>query len=231
MTGFNGNTAAYDPFGELRTISGTTRGVTSATPFAASMTYDYLGRRTSFTESLSSDRQGASSRRAPPQTSLSDTLSGLLVREGYEMVYREFSGSGYSALNQPDLPSGTLMDNGVLYLYGPTGLVMEFNRYTSSSLLFDPEGSCVSSTTGVAAGQSFTAGVNYGFTIYDGYGEPVWTPNAWQGISAPLNQTTAQPFQYKGQFGYNTDGTSGLAYCIHRFYAPLTGRWTERDPS
>jgi len=78
---------------------------------------------------------------------------------------------------------------------------------------------------------NYFVGPNYSTTIYDGYGESVWTRSTTWYDTSPLNRTTAQPFQYKGQYGYYTDGTSGLAYYIHRFYDPLTGRWTERDPS
>jgi len=107
----------------------------------------------------------------------------------------------------------------------------------ASTLLFDPNGSCVSSVEGtiVANGpgqpSSFYVGAGYAPIIYDGYGLPVWTPPALPTSTQSLNWATGQPFQYKGRYGYYTDSASGLIYCTHRYYDPNVGRWTERDPS
>ena len=35
---------------------------------------------------------------------------------------------------------------------------------------------------------------------------------------------------FGGQFGYYTDGETGLVLCTHRFYDPSTQRWMTRDP-
>ncbi len=118
-------------------------------------------------------------------------------------------------------------------MVGPTGPIMEFDRLGNArTLLFDPNGSNVSVSNGV---------VDYYFDtssecsiFYDGYGSPVWPLSSVTGsyhVSPTLNRTTAQPFQYKGQYGCFSDGATGLDYCIHRYYDPLTGRWTSRDPS
>ena len=37
-------------------------------------------------------------------------------------------------------------------------------------------------------------------------------------------------FEFGGQFGYYTDGETGLILCTHRYYDPQTGRWLTRDP-
>ncbi len=127
-----------------------------------------------------------------------------------------------------------MADNGMLYLYGPTGLVMEFDRlgYNSRTLLCDPQGSFVSSSDGAYTppGSNGILEGTRGFPVfYDAYGLPAWTPPA--PVNYCLNQATSQPFKYKGQYGYYTDGASGLVYCQHRYYDPNTGRWTERDPT
>lgn len=122
-------------------------------------------------------------------------------------------------------------DSGVLYIYGPTGLVMEFNRAVSSTLLFDPNGSCVASSNASVMGEFYWTAANYSPTFYSSYGQFVWTPTVQSGSPAHLNIASSQPFQYKGQYGCYTDATTGLVYCINRNYDPNVGRWTSRDPS
>ena len=87
----------------------------------------------------------------------------------------QFSGTALTDLNTPDLDVDSWDDNGVLYIYGPTGLVMEFNRYHCSTLLFDPQGSCSVSSNGIVQGSWYTTAPNYSLTLYDGYGNLVWT--------------------------------------------------------
>ena len=123
--------------------------------------------------------------------------------------------------------------SGVFYLYGPTGLVMEFDASGNNSrtILFDPQGNSVSTSDGVPYAE-FHAPSEYP-VFYDAYGAPVWNPPPTSTFPWPatLSRATSQPFQYKGQYGYYTDGASGLIYCINRYYDPLTGRWTQRDPT
>jgi RHS repeat-associated protein len=117
-----------------------------------------------------------------------------------------------------DLGSIVTPDSYVMYLWGPTGPVMEFDTLGhSKALLFDPQGSCVNTTseTGLAEKPMF----------YDGFGEPVWTY-----AYADNQRAMRQPFQYKGQAGYYTDVHTDLCYCLHRFYDPRSGRWLSRDP-
>jgi RHS repeat-associated protein len=157
------------------------------------------------------------------------------------LVYRQFAVqiNNLTPAQQPDFNT---QDNGVLYLCGPTGLIMEFDRFTNAgtndpgrTFLYDPEGNCVSSTSGA----NYTDNGLFAFAaespvLYDGYGVPVqmgWTTGGSNPLPTVTNRTTSQPFQYKGQYGCYTDGTSGLIYCQHRYYDPNTGRGTERDPT
>jgi RHS repeat-associated protein len=39
------------------------------------------------------------------------------------------------------------------------------------------------------------------------------------------------PYGYKGQWGYYTDGETGLLLLTHRYYEPATGRFLTRDPA
>lgn len=105
----------------------------------------------------------------------------------------------------------------VLYLWGPTGPVMEFDMLgNSKAFLCDPLGNVLNTTTheGLAEKPMF----------YDGYGLPVW-PDA-----ANSQRVRRQPFQYKGQAGYYADVHTGLFYCHNRYYDPRMGRWLTRDP-
>ena len=94
---------------------------------------------------------------------------------------------------------------------------MEFDRggYNSRTMLFDPNGSCVETVNGATSISAFPGSAAYP-VFYDGYGQPVWTPPAQNTYPAVLNRATAQPFQYKGQYGYYTDGATGLSYCLNR---------------
>ena len=42
--------------------------------------------------------------------------------------------------------------------------------------------------------------------------------------------STGDSVGFGGQFGYYTDGETGLVLCTHRFYDPSTQRWMTRDP-
>jgi RHS repeat-associated protein len=45
-----------------------------------------------------------------------------------------------------------------------------------------------------------------------------------------LGSTITDPFGYKAQWGYYTDGETGLQLLTHRYYDPETGRFLTRDP-
>ena len=158
-----------------------------------------------------------------PEISAGQSDVQSFVYKGSDLIYRQFPGNAMTALNQPDFEKS---GNGMLYLYGPTGLVAEFDRfgYNSRTLIFDPQGSFVSSSNGAYFQQG--NGIKEGTS-----GLPVWSPPAPNASPPVQNLATSQPFQYKGQYGYYTDGASGLIYCQHRYYDPNTGRWTERDPT
>ncbi len=42
--------------------------------------------------------------------------------------------------------------------------------------------------------------------------------------------STTDPYRYGGQWGYYTDGETGLCLLTHRYYDPGTGRFLNRDP-
>jgi len=232
LTAFSSSTGTttitYDPLGEITKYSGQaingTTGASSA--YTSSTVYDYLGHRSALTETLALHLGGVPPKAAllPPSSVQGDTQ--FFVYDGGDLVYRLFS--SLTPANQPDF---TTSDLGVLYLNGPTGPVMEFDRFGfGRTFLFDPNGSTVSMSAGIASG--FFTGTTAAPVFYDAYGLPVWTPPSMSSsLPAVENRSTAQPFGYKGQYGYYTDGATGLVYCIHRYYDPNTGRWTERDPT
>jgi RHS repeat-associated protein len=62
--------------------------------------------------------------------------------------------------------------------------------------------------------------------LYDAWG--VWK-GSWAADGTALAQP-ADPYGYKGQYGYYTDVETGLILCTHRYYDPAVGRWVTRDP-
>jgi RHS repeat-associated protein len=140
----------------------------------------------------------------------------VFMYDGSEMVFRWTTANQNNPQWFPSDLSPFSPDRYVLYLWGPTGPVMEFDTMGSSrTFLYDPQGSCVNTAEFVADRPIF----------YDGYGMPVWMP------AFPENRIILkQPFQYKGQGGYYTDVHTGLIYCWNRYYDPQAGRWVSRDP-
>ena len=61
-------------------------------------------------------------------------------------------------------------------------------------------------------------------------GKPSTALPAVTPVTGAYSLASSQPFQYKGQYGYYTEGGSGLIYCQNRFYDPNIGRWISRDP-
>jgi RHS repeat-associated protein len=51
--------------------------------------------------------------------------------------------------------------------------------------------------------------------------------HALAGVIFVANNT---PYGYKGQWGYYTDGETGLLLLTHRYCDPATGRFLTRDP-
>ncbi len=62
-------------------------------------------------------------------------------------------------------------------------------------------------------------------------GKPSTALPAVTPVTSAYSLASSQPFQYKGQYGYYTEGGSGLIYCQNRFYDPNIGRWLSRDPA
>ena len=198
MTRFAGGTIGYDQRGYLTSASGVSTYNTSET-YSYAPIYDESGRRRA--QTLFTSRLG-----------LNNNWTESFVYDGDLLVYRvNTPNTGNAAYKTSDLST---TDRSVLYLWGPTGPVVEFDLSgDSKALTFDPQGNCVSTTNGQIVQPAF----------FDAYGKPI---NAYAGD----DRYRQQPFQYKGQAGYVADAYSGLYYCLHRYYDHATGRWTQRDP-
>ena len=97
---------------------------------------------------------------------------------------------------------------------GATGLVSRQPGGMSGDpiyYLFDPLGNVLHRLN--------DAGAVVSSDIYDAWGNRQYT-----------DDTTGDPYGYKGQYGYYTDHETGLILCTHRYYDPETGRWLTKDP-
>jgi RHS repeat-associated protein len=110
-----------------------------------------------------------------------------------------------------------------VYNWGATGLAQRIAVGVSPvvrAYTFDPNGSLVQRH--VSTNTLFLA---ISTAVYDGYGVK----------RADISATNGAAFNsdwvgYKGQYGYYTDGESGLIYCKNRYYDPANARWITRDP-
>jgi RHS repeat-associated protein len=110
-----------------------------------------------------------------------------------------------------------------VYNWGATGLAQRIAVGVSPvvrAYTFDPNGSLVQRH--VSTNTLFLA---ISTAVYDGYGVK----------RADISATNGAAFNsdwvgYKGQYGYYTDGESGLIYCKNRYYDPANARWINRDP-
>ncbi len=92
--------------------------------------------------------------------------------------------------------------------WGVNGLICR-NTGSATYYTFDPQGSVV---------QQLDASQNILSTcLYDAWGGRVMGSNPG-------------PFGYDGQWGYTTDGETGLLLLTHRYYDPSQGRFLTRDP-
>lgn len=215
LTGYRGLTSTYDPDGRMVKVAGSAidPATSASSAFQTDMRYDHTGRRSSVKTTLLS---GAAT-------------TAYFDYDGPLLISRLLNTTTVDRAVQTDL--GTDFGR-VFYLWGPTGPVVEFNAISSRTLLFDPQGSCVSTCGGVPASGVSLSGTPAFPVFYDAYGRPVWAPPAPSGSGTiPFNRTTSQPFQYKGQYGHYSDGLSDLNYCLNRYYDPILGRWTSRDPA
>jgi RHS repeat-associated protein len=53
---------------------------------------------------------------------------------------------------------------------------------------------------------------------------------AYDAWGQPMSGNNPTPYGYKGQWGYYTDGETGLLLLTHRYLDPATGRFLTRDP-
>jgi RHS repeat-associated protein len=52
---------------------------------------------------------------------------------------------------------------------------------------------------------------------------------AYDAWGQPMSGNNPTPYGYKGQWGYYTDGETGLLLLTHRYFDPATGRFLTRD--
>jgi RHS repeat-associated protein len=186
----------YDPAGRVKTVAGTST-YSPSESYVLTPRYDEDGHR--YVQDLATFSPG-----------LSSASSTAYVYDGDALVQRYWTAS--SGLNPTSDLSTT--DGHVFYLWGPTGVAMEFDLSGHSrAFTYDPQGNTVA-TADVRAAQPM---------FLDAYGKPII-------FYVNDDRGRQQPFQYKGQFGYVLDQYSGLYYCLNRYYSPAIGRWTQRDP-
>lgn len=186
----------YTPEGRVKTTSGTSPYATTES-YTATPKYDETGHR--YSQDIATFNQG-----------LNNTSTTTYVYDGDAIVQRYWRSS--SGANPTSDLSTT--DGHVLYLWGPTGVAMEFDLSGHSrAFTYDPQGNTIATADGRAQKPMF----------FDAYGKPIVT-------YVGDDRGRQQPLQYKGQFGYVLDQYSGLYYCINRYYSPALGRWTQRDP-
>jgi len=53
---------------------------------------------------------------------------------------------------------------------------------------------------------------------------------AYDAWGQPMSGSNPTPYGYKGQWGYYTDGETGILLLTHRYFDPATGRFLTRDP-
>ena len=90
-------------------------------------------------------------------------------------------------------------------VFGANGLLV----YGTTGYQFDPQGN--------ATHLMDDDGLVLAHLAYDAWGQP-------------MSGNNPTPHGYKGQWGYYTDGETGLLLLTHRYFDPATGRFLTRDP-
>jgi RHS repeat-associated protein len=90
-------------------------------------------------------------------------------------------------------------------VFGANGLLV----YGTSGYQFDPQGN--------AAHLMDDDGLVLAHLAYDAWGQR-------------MSGNNPTPYGYKGQWGYYTDGETGILLLTHRYFDPATGRFLTRDP-
>ncbi len=181
---------------------------------AKSYTYDAAGNTKTVTggsqvTTLSWDAAGRLTGIVYPNaTTNAFTYNGLGQRVGKT----DSTGTFAYTLTDDGIDSAVLSDGAAVYrqAFGMVGEVRgaSKNYYNSDSL---------GSTRTVAN----NSGVATATRESDAFGN-VWAPGT--------TGTTATPFGFAGQHGYQTDADSGLMRLGHRYYDASTGRFLSRDP-
>jgi RHS repeat-associated protein len=112
------------------------------------------------------------------------------------------------------------------YLYDGEELVCELDATGNAvaGVVFGANGLLVYGTTGY---QFDPQGNGAHLMDDDGFVLAHLAYDAWGQRMSGNNPT---PYGYKGQWGYYTDGETGLLLLIHRYLDPATGRFLTRDP-
>lgn len=164
-------------------------------------------------------------------TDLSAAINGTTVNEtaAYDGDGMRAEADGAYCLYDGGDPVCQLDSSGNLAyvnIFGPDGWRGRYLTESSPSpyyFTYDPQGNLVQSLTGVSDGSS-TQYYVLGTSAYDGFGAYLGGYN---------NQGTIQVqgvAGFGGQWGYQTDPSTGYVFMTHRYYDPNTGRWINRDP-
>ncbi len=122
-------------------------------------------------------------------------------------VYQGGSGPGLQpAATSSTGPASLALTN----TFGADGLVSQHTSSATVFYAFDERGNVSQRLNSTGAVQ--------GSAMYDAYGTRTGT------------SSVSDEWGYGGQAGYQTDRTTRLVLCTHRFYDPTNGRWLTRDP-
>jgi len=124
------------------------------------------------------------------------------------------------------------------YVYDPTAgipaVIEEVNGESSVYYIREPNGALIARVSGETI--QYYGFDDLGNTLFltgsAGTVTDKYTYDAWGNVTSHTG-STSQPYQYVGQLGYYThyqDSGLGLLQLGVRFYEPVIGRFTQRDP-
>ena len=207
VSGGSTQTYAYDNANKLQTVSvgGTT---------VKSYTYDNAGNTTSVTSTGTSTLTWDAESRIvsaslPGSVSNTYTYNGMGQRVGKSDTVGTFTFTRGSDA----VAASVLSDSVAAYVQSANGLVSEVRGSTSKFYHTDGLGSTRTLTDGSANTTDVRTTDAFGLIV-----------------STASSGTTATPFGFAGQHGYQQDSDTGLQLLGHRYYDPSTGRFLSRDP-